>query len=121
MLNRRTVTLLARGVPAAALAATIGCAAPVHRRDHGPVIGYQGSAYDVVLPGSRAAKADPGWEFARNDDRLGLRTATQELRRRAYPTTAVPTLDRARSIYLSRTSRRFIYFGPQIRANPVYP
>ena len=121
MLNQRIATPLAGVVLAASLASLVGCATPVYRRDHGPIVGYQGNAFDVVLPGPRSRLADAGWEQTRNNDNLSEVTTADRLRAQAFPSLDGPTLARPRSIYISQSANRFIYFARPSRRPSVYP
>ena len=121
MSNQRIATPLARLVLAASLASLVGCATPVYRRDHGPIVGYQGNAFDVVLPGPRSRLADAGWEQTRNNDNLSEVTTADRLRAQAFPSLDGPTLARPRYIYFSRSDNRFIYFAKPPRRGTVYP
>ena len=99
-----------------------GCAhrGEVVRRDHGMPLGHAGSSSALVFdePGLAELRWMPREltpEYGRRDAALAYRQPRAIRSLDSWPTSARPTIERARYLFLPRGSDRFIYFSRRER------
>lgn len=103
-----------RAIALVGIAASLaGCAAPSRQANTQPFdpVRHQGESWEVVLSGPAALSADhgPGFEYERNDSRLGADTGWS-YPLDAWPMPERPDLDRRGYITLPDDPGRVIYF-----------
>lgn len=103
----------------AAMTLVAGCAKSVPLRTQGPRVSGQGHASELVFaaPEIQAAGVVSGDEFHRRDAMLAMRTPITAFEQDAWPAARLPSLDRARRLWLRSTPDQVLYF-PRERRTP---
>ncbi|CAG0979143.1 hypothetical protein PHYC_01669 [Phycisphaerales bacterium] len=113
--NSGPKTRLAAGALLAALLA--GCSSSVPIRTQGPRVSGQGRAAELVFPAIEVQQAglEPGGELARRDAMLAVRDPITAFEQDAWPSPRLPSLDRARRLWLRTTPEQVLYFPRERR------
>jgi|GEM_PF-3756716 hypothetical protein len=120
--------IVRRGVVIAGIGAVllpaVGCghSVSVPRRDGGYIVGTQGAGSEVVFHGVQVLGAEmvAGDEQARRDEALASRADRSVFEALAWPQAPMPSLDRARRLYVPERANAHLYFGARTHESHRY-